>query len=178
LDVKLFGRYEFAPGDVVAIKRHSRIPVLCWGIQIEHCIPDYPARLIFWTLRNPDSLLAKIGRAGFKPSGNARPISEERGFAIRWQAIVVLFVIWNLLMFLDFHARPEKVPQFGLPTLLAVAVLLGATVATIRIPAFRELVLKPGRRFGEIRPLLSLLLVVSSALFAGVLLINILRITR
>jgi len=45
LTAPVFGEMTFVPGDVVAVERFVRIPVLKWGVQIRHVKPDV-ARVI------------------------------------------------------------------------------------------------------------------------------------
>jgi len=170
--VLLSGKYDFTPNTVVAITRYTMIPVLGWGIRIEHCVPEYPANFIFWCLGNPDAVLRGIGEAGFQPRAPASAVPARRGFALRWQVIVVVIVMWNGLFMIGArnHPRPSIPGPFSL---LAIGLLLAAVIATIRFPAFQQLVLKPGRSVGEIRPMLNLLLLVSAIMFVVLLLITV-----
>ncbi len=77
---------------------------------------------------------------------------------MRWSFIIALVVVWNALFilggFLPGKPPPEKP---GLLVLLALAVVLVASFAVDRSPAFQRWVLKPGRSVGEIRPSLRLI---------------------
>ena len=162
LSVRFLGDYTFTPERVVAITRYGMIPILGWGIQIRHCIADYPERVIFWCIFSPDTLLARIHEAGFQPQAQSSVVPPRRGMAFRWQTVIVALLVWNGLFLLDmvsgrkFTAIPGP---FFLLGLVAVA-----TLAALIVPAFQRIVLKPGRRVGEIRPLLHLLLLVSASM--------------
>lgn len=170
--VRVLGDYSFTPDTVVAITRYTMIPILGWGIQIQHCVPEYPARFIFWCLGSPDTLLTGIRESGFQPQAPIAAIPQRQGFALRWQAIVVALAAWNGLFILDMLSQPRMPPFPGVLSVFALSLALATTIATIRWPAFQRLVLKPGRSVGEIRPFLNLLLLVSSIMFVAFLLIT------
>lgn len=161
------GDHLFTPDTVVSITRHTVIPILGWGVQIQHCHPEYPARFIFWSFGNPDALLAGIRESGFIPRAPAASIPLHRGFALRWQAIVAAVLAWNGLFFLDMFLQGKTFPTVGPFILSAVGLAFIASIAAIRMTSFQRLILKPDRRIDEIRPLLNLLIWVAGFLFVG-----------
>jgi hypothetical protein len=165
VSILTLGIYSFTPGTVVSITRYTRFPIFGWGIQIQHCVPDYLARLIFWCLGNPVTLLAGIRDSGFQPEAPASAIPPRRGLALRWSAIVIAAALWNGFFLLDMLWQHRTSPMPGGFSLLAISLVLASCIATIQAPAFRQLVLKPGRSIGEIRPILNLLLLVSGSIF-------------
>ncbi len=180
LSVWLLGNFVFTPDMVVSITRYSKIPVLGWGIRIQHRVPEYPEWLVFWCFGNPDKLLAGIREAGFVPgqaAGSAAsgpgpvPAPARRGLPVRWQALVAAVVVWNgLFLMMDAILHDRRLFTAG-PMSTSMAVLpLGVTfftcLALLRWPAFQRGVLKPGRHVGEIRPFLHLLLLVTGILGA------------
>jgi hypothetical protein len=161
ISVGLLGTYSFAPEQVSAVERYISIPVLGWGIQIRHCRADYPQRVIFWCLGSPDTLLRRIRDAGFLPAGSSSAIPHGRGIAMRWSAILLAIAVWNALLLLDFtrsSSRPSQPGPFALVALLFAFVL---SFGTLISPRLQQLVLKPGRSVGEIRPFLRLLALIS-----------------
>jgi hypothetical protein len=173
--IRVLGDYSFTPDTVVSITRFTTIPVLGWGIRIQHCVPDYPAAFIFWCLGSPDALLQGIRDAGFLPQAPASAVPPRRGFAFRWPVILVALVIWNGLVLSDLLRGGSMPPVPGPGSLLAIGLLLTTVIATLRLPAFQQLVLKPGRSVGEIRPTLNLLLLISGFMFVVLLLVIIFR---
>lgn len=159
--VRFLGNYSFTPDTVVSITRYTMIPVLGWGIKIQHSIPDYPARFVFWCLGNPDTLLAGIRAAGFQPQAPASAIPLRAGMAFRWQAAVIAILVWNGLILLDMTSGRQPVPIPGPFSLLSLGLAFAASLATLRVPSFQRLILKPDRSIGEIRPILNLLLIIS-----------------
>ena len=160
--VLIFGNYTFTPDTVVAITRYTMIPILGWGIRIEHCVPEHPAHFVFWCLGNPDALLAGIRDAGFQPRAPATALPQRNGLALRWQTIVIAIAAWNGLFILLPRWQPSV---FGPFSLLPLGLLLAAAIAVIHVPAFQKLVLKPGRDVGEIRPFLNLISFIAGVLF-------------
>ena len=162
----LLGTYTFTPEQIVRLEPYGSIPVIYRGIRVVHSHPDYPSGFIFWCLRNPARLIERIRQAGFVPA--APPTAPvKRGNPVRWSFIIALFVVWNALFILGGfwpgQPPPEKPGAF---VLLALAVLLFASLATERSPAFQRWVLKPGRSVGEIRPALRLIQLVSAFVLA------------
>jgi hypothetical protein len=173
--VRLLGNYSFTPETVVAITRYSVVPILGWGIQIQHCVPEYPERFTFWCIGNPDALLTGIRESGFHPQAPVSSMPPRNGFALRWQAIAVALVAWNGLFILDMVLRKPTPPLPGPLSLLALGLTLAAGIAAIRVPAFQRLILKPGRSIGEVRPVLNFFLFITGIMFPVVLLIAILK---
>lgn len=166
VSVGLVGDYTFTPAQVTAITRYTSIPVLGWGIQIQHCVPEYPARLIFWTLGSPDTVLAGIQGTGFRPQAEPGDTpSQHQGMPMRWGPIIGVIIVWNVLLMLEMSGRQRPTP--GPLTLLAVAFVFASALAVLKLPAAQRFVLKPGRNVGEIRAFLRLLLLVSGMMCIG-----------
>jgi hypothetical protein len=158
--VRFLGCFSFTPDQISSIERVGRAPVMGWGIQIHHTVADYPERLVFWTLGNPNTLLDRIHRIAFIPTGRAEERSpRQRGFAIRWSAVVVTAVLWNVLFYADLG--PQARGQPGPFILVALALLFGTSLATLHVPAIQRILLKPGRSVTEVAPLIRLLVFVS-----------------
>lgn len=175
LKVGLLGEYAFRPDQVVALSTYTMIPLLGWGIRIEHRVAHYPARVIFWSFGRPDSLLARIRDAGFQPQAQASSIPQRTGMAFRWQAVAIALLVWNGLFLLDMFSSgpPPAIP--GPLALLALALTFAACLATRLWPDFQYLVLKPGRNVGEIRPFLNLLLLVTGLMTFTLTIFNVIR---
>lgn len=158
VSVLLIGDYTFTPDQVTAITQYTS--VFSCGIQIQHSVPEYPARLIFWTLGSPDAVLAGIQATGFRPQ--AQPVEaslQPQGMPFRWGLFIGVTVVWNVLLMLEMFSQQRPTP--GPLMLLAVAFLFAGALAVLRLPAAQRIVLKPGRSVGEIQPYLRLVLLVS-----------------
>jgi len=96
LNASLIGKYRFSPDQVISIEKHVSIPLLAWGIRIHHNVPDYPQEIVFWHVASPDSLLKMIEETGFVPSADRESALPPRGMSVRWQAVVVLMILFAL----------------------------------------------------------------------------------
>lgn len=52
--------YRFHYNQIFNISVITIIPIIAWGIVIEHNIESYPHRVIFWCLGNPHRLLRRL----------------------------------------------------------------------------------------------------------------------
>ena len=172
MTVGFLGSYVFTPDTVVSIERYTRIPVLGWGIQIRHNVTDYPSRIIFWCFGSPDALLSKIQATGFHPQAAASNVPPRKGMPVRWQALVAVLIGWNALFLLDGPLAKSLPGPFSV---LAMALLCAASLATLHSASFRRLVLKPDRDLNEIRPMLNLIVLVTGLMTLVFTLLNILR---
>jgi hypothetical protein len=173
LSVDFLGKYTFTPGQVVAISRYSAIPVLGWGIQIQHTCPDYPQHIVFWCLGDPDKLLAGIQATGFRAQAQPVELPPPKPWPIRWQAFLLMILVWNglfMLAIFDFLVSAADRRSFPGPAgLLALGSLFVAALATLFYPPFQRFVLRPGRSVNEIRAPLNLILLISGTMFMGAL---------
>jgi len=162
ISIRLLGTYSFAPDQVLSVERYVMIPFLGWGIRIHHCNADCPQRVIFWCLGNPDTVLAGIRDAGFLPAASNSSSPERHGLAMRWSAIIIPVVVWNVLFRLGIGPTNGVPPHPGLFMLAPLLFMFALSVGTLKSPILQRLILKPGRSVGEIRPLLRLLAFISA----------------
>ncbi len=148
LRVLVLGRYEFRPDQVVSIERYTFLPVLAAGLRFNHVLGNYPKRVIFWTVGDPDKVLAKIRGIGFVPCAGAESIHREKGIPLRWQAIAVWFVLWNLLFWLEGQF---PLPKRGFFAITALVLTFLMSLLTPRWPLLQRVFLRPGRNIGEVR---------------------------
>jgi hypothetical protein len=160
----VFDTYDFRPSDVVSLERYGSIPFFGNGIRIAHSRPDYPAKIVFWCLSNPEELIARIRETGFAPIAPANSRIRSRGLAFRWSAVLLFILFWNGLFFLNNPKPYLPGNKPGILTLapLAFAFLIGWGTKTS--PELQKMVLKDGRSVNEVRSFLSLLQMVSGLL--------------
>lgn len=166
IKVGLLGTYSFSSAQVISVERYVRIPVLGWGIQIRHAVAEYPERVIFWCLGNPDTILSKISATGFVPTASISSVRPRGAMPVRWSAVIATVAIWNILFWLD-SLRSRGNPQVGIFTCVGLLLVFCLSVGTLKSPKIQNLILKNGRSVIEIKPILRLL-----AFISGVMLIS------
>lgn len=141
LRVLILGTYEFTPEQVSHFE--SR-----WGaLRIHHSNPDAPRKVVFGTFARPRRLIAKMAEVGFVPRGDEAVVRQRHGFPVRWWIIVAAILVWNGCFFLSNER-------------LAVGFMLVMSSLILVSELFQELILEEGRKVGEIRPFLWLLVFV------------------
>jgi hypothetical protein len=164
ISIAILGIYSFAPHEVLAVEKYVRIPLLSWGVRIHHCKADYPQRVIFWCLGNPNVVLQGIRDSGFLPTAPSSPPPQRRGIAMRWSAVILAIIAWNSLFLFDGN-RPGQFPSHPGPFILAPLIFsFLLSIGTLKSPRLQRIILKPGRSIGEIRPFFRLLAFISGLL--------------
>jgi hypothetical protein len=161
LQLASLGTYDFTPQQVVSLERYGSIPVLGNGIRISHNRPDYPPKIIFWTLGSPTKLLEKIAETGFSPSALPGSAPERSGFPVRWSAIAIALILWNGLFFLDDNGSASSRHELGLGAFIAILLAFFLSWAVRASEWLQGLVLREGHSVGEIKSFLLLLQLVS-----------------
>jgi hypothetical protein len=164
LSVLLLGKYEFTPDQVVFIDQHSIIPVLGWGVRIHHSRTDYPKRIIFWSLDSPSHVLKGISQSGFNSTSTIAGPPQRTGIPIRWSAIVVAILAWNIPFLISFAFLGREFGQLSPVMLIPLIGAFTASIALMKVPGFQACVMKPKRSVGEILPFVRLLAFVSGIL--------------
>jgi hypothetical protein len=156
------GTYSFSRDQVLSIERYGWIPLIGEGIRINHSITDYPEKIVFWC--QPASVLAGLVGVGFSSTHapSAMPQRQTpRGFPLRWTPLILLVVLWNLVIGIEIVARPTGIPSPGPLSLAALLIVFGFSIAAIRFPVVQNLLLKPGRSFGEVKQIFLLVATIS-----------------
>ena len=149
LKVPLLGTYTFAPSDIIKFEPNKGL----YGanVFINHNILDYPKKISFDYKGGADELTLKLNQDGFIPAGVADPAFLRNGFPVRWAFLIAAILLWNALL---IYGKTQN--KFSLYSFIAIVLMFLATIFLPRSEAFQSLVLKPGRRIGEIKPTLSL----------------------
>jgi hypothetical protein len=175
IKARVLGNYSFTPQQVSAVERYALIPFLAWGVRIRHRVPDYPRRIIFWCLSDPTTVLQGIRDAGFTPTGSEPKDGRCAGIPVRWSAIIGAIAVWNLLFTLPFIGQPRGVSPPGWRVLFPLYAVLALVFASLKFGTIQNLLLKPGRSVGEIKPFLRLLAFICGVLaiiFSAIVLLN------
>ena len=165
ITAQFLGKYAFTPEQVCAVEPYVMVPILGWGIRVRHCMPDYPQRIIFWSLVSPNRVLRGIGASGFIPTGVGSTV-DAAGWAmpLQWPVLAAVVVLWNVLLLSDF-AHPGRTS--GHPEWFACAALFLVFVislGTLTSTSLQRLMLKPNRSVSEVRPFLRVLAFISGLL--------------
>ena len=60
LNATVVGNLVFRPEDIISIEPYYQIPLIGQGIKINHRIPKYKDKVIFWTFKNPNRIINQI----------------------------------------------------------------------------------------------------------------------
>lgn len=160
----LLDTYEFEPCDVVSLERYGSIPLFSIGIRLLHARPDYPSKIIFWCIGNPEELISRIREIGFLPTAPASSQIRWRGIPFRWGAILFFILAWNGLFLLNGAISSGSKNQPGVLTLAPLLFVFLAGWGIKRSPTLQNIALSDGRSINEVKGFLSLLQTISALL--------------
>jgi hypothetical protein len=182
LNASIIGNLYFRPADVISIEPCGL--VFKNGIKITHQVKTYSSKVIFKT-SNAVDLIRQIEQTGFLDNKNPLPIALDMeivaaqsrgGFPLKIPAAIVIVVIWNALFLMDsykfFHTNTKGSP-LGMGAQLALGFMLLLSVALIVSEPVRNMILKEGRTFKDIKAivyfimLLSAIMLIVSAIIPG-----------
>ncbi|MDR3693686.1 hypothetical protein [Mucilaginibacter sp.] len=180
LKASIIGDLVFKPSDIIRIEPYTLIPVLGQGIKINHTVPGYNAKVIFWTFGSPEALIRKIAQTGFLVNANSIPadvaarvlITQTGGsFPVKTSAAIAIVLIWNVLFLYDiigfFNGEHKGLP-LGIGAQLALAfVFLISLLLLISVPV-RSLILKPGKEINGIKSFLFFLMLITAVMFTAI----------
>ena len=183
INVSLIGEFIFAPQDVISIEPYSTIPLLGSGIRIIHRIPEYNDRIIFWTFKNPESVIQEIRKTGFLSKNDTAFTEKDKeiiarqkqgGIALKKTFLITAFVLWNGLFLVDLikiftGSVAPKTVGYGIKSALGLAFLTALLLLFVK--PFQDLALKEGRKIDSLKPALYMILVITGIMFLTVSLV-------
>jgi hypothetical protein len=107
------------------------------------------------------------------PAADPKKISPNLGIPVKWQALVLIVALWNILLFADMGGFPQAGFKPGLYSLLALFLLFIGSISIWKSSWLQSVILKPGRSPSEIKAWLNLLVLVSAFIFVIISIINI-----
>ncbi len=185
LNASIVGNLTFQASDIISIEPYTMIPILGQGIKINHNVANYKERVIFWTFKDPNSVVRQIQETGFLNNQNTtekkvdRTIIEKQakgGFPIKKGFAIGAIVVWNLLFLTDiipFFLGKKEGFAIGNGVLGAIGLLFLTALLSLISADFRRLVLKEGRDLTDIKKFAIFTLIVS-----GFMLLNLGLITK
>lgn len=185
LNASIIGNLTFQSSDILSIEPYTMIPIIGQGIKINHRVSSYKEKVIFWTFKDPDTVVRQIQSTGFLSNQNTseQKIDREKidrqdkgGFPIKKSFAIGAIVIWNLLFLTDiipfFLGEKEGFP-IGNGMLAAVGLLFLTALLSLISAQFRMLVLKEGRGLADIKRVAIFALIIS-----GFMLLNFTLMTK
>lgn len=181
LNASIIGNVYFRPSDIISIEPSSLFSGA--GIKINHRVNGYPAKVIFLT-SGSRGLIKRIEDTGFLNNTDPIPAEVEAeivkyqssgSFPMKWSAVIVFVVIWNLLFLGDelgyFGNTNNRIP-IGIGVQLALAFAFLFALAIVISEPFSRVVLKDGRTAREIRSFLLFLMAITGFMFTVITLIS------
>jgi len=170
LNASIIGNLYFRPSDVISIEPFTLFSGT--GIKIHHRVGEYNEKVIFLTSGSRD-LIKRINDTGFLSNCNAIPAEVEAriikyqssgSFPMKWSAVIVFGVIWNLLFLgdlLGYFGNPNNPLPIGMGAQLALAFAFLFALSILLSEPFSQLVLKDGRKVKEVKSFLFFLMFIS-----------------
>ena len=182
LNASIIGNYSFTKDDIISFEPYYLIPIIGQGIKINHKIPKYKDKVIFWTFNNPNVVINEIKETGFFDRGSLNTDQDiknqvverqkQGGFPVRIPAIIAIIAIWNIFFLIDFlNSKPNDMP-LGKCAAIALGFILIISVLSLISKDFRKLILKDGRDIKEISKFLYFLIFLSGIMLFGILMIH------
>ena len=181
LNASIIGNLIFQPADIISIEPYRQIPVLGQGIKINHKVDSYKRKVIFWTFKNPESVIRQIKETGFLDNQQqlSHPSNEkikERqrsgGFPLKKTFAIGTVIIWNLLFLVDIipfiQGKSEKFP-IGNGALVALGLIFTSALLSLISEGFRKLILKDGRTLEDIKIFSIFIMMISGMMFLSFL---------
>jgi hypothetical protein len=181
LNASIVGNLVFQPKDIISIEPYTQIPVLGQGIRINHRIANYNSKVIFWTFKDPSTVVNQIKQTGFLENIDSNISDTEAliikqqqvgGFPIKKSVTIGVIVLWNILFlsdFITFSTSDKKGIPLGNGATIALASLFFISVLSLISKDFCKLILKEGKTIKDINKFLYLLIFISGFMLISIL---------
>lgn len=174
INASLVGNLVFQPQDIISIEPYTTIPLIGQGIKISHRVENYNPNVIFWTLKNPETVINEIKNTGFLENKNSTSIARDSkiieqqiqgGFPLKSFVPVFIIIAWNALFISDFFpifrndTLPPTFPGPGVCSALGLVFIFA--LFTLVSADFRRFILKDGRTFEDIKKLAIFIMIIT-----------------
>lgn len=182
LNVSIAGNFIFQPKDIISIETYTMIPLVGQGIKINHRIANYESKIIFWTFKDPSTVVNLIEQTGFLENID-RTISETDaliikqqqqagGFPIKKPVAIGIIALWNILFISDlinFATSDVKTQPLGIGVTIALSLLILVSILTLISKDFSKLILKEGKSIKDINKFLYMLIFIGFFMLLSIL---------
>lgn len=178
INASIVGNLIFQQKDIISIEPYTLIPLIGQGIKINHRIENYNPKVIFWTFKDPNSVIVEMKKTGFLQNLNSEISSadleimkkqNEGGFPLKKSVVVFFIVAWNLLFLSDiipFFLKGEtEGSPIGIGMNLAVGLIFVSSILSIISEKFRKIILKENRNFDDIKKFAYFIALISGIMF-------------
>lgn len=181
LNASIVGNLVFQPKDITSIETYTMIPLLGQGVKINHRIANYNNKVIFWTFKDPSTVVNQIKQTGFLENIDSRIsdadtliIQQQQadGFPIKKSVAIGIIVLWNILFlsdFIKFSISDNKGMPLGNGATIALATLFFISLLSLISKDFSKLILKEDKSVKDINKFLYLLIFISGFMLIGIL---------
>lgn len=181
LNASIVGNLVFQPKDITSIETYTMIPLLGQGVKINHRIANYNNKVIFWTFKDPSTVVNQIRQTGFLENIDSRIsdadaliIQQQQadGFPIKKSVAIGIIVLWNILFlsdFIKFSISDNKGMPLGNGATIALATLFFISLLSLISKDFSKLILKEDESVKDINKFLYLLIFISGFMLIGIL---------
>lgn len=180
INTSIVANLMFQPKDIISIEPYTFIPLIGQGIKINHRIENYNPKVIFWTFKDPNSVIGEIKKTGFLQNLNSEISSNdleiikkqnEGGFPLKKSVAIFFIFAWNLLFLSDifpFFVKGEtEGSPFGIGINLAIGLLFISSILAIVSEKFRKVILKEKRNFDDIKKFAYFIALISGIMFVA-----------
>lgn len=179
INASIVGNLVFQRSDITSIEPYISIPFIGQGIKINHTVSSYKEKVVFWTFKDPKSIIMQIKETGFLDNDSSsnqlldRTLTEKQaqgGFPIKKSVAIILILLWNILLladFIPFFLGDKQGIPIGNGVLTATGLLFLTALLSLISPLFRRLILKEGREWNDIKRFAIFILIVSAILFVN-----------
>ena len=184
LNASILGKLVFQPSNIKSIDPYTQIPIVGQGIKINHNVESYNQKVIFWTFKNPQTVINQIEQTGFLNNQQElktdsiveiRNRQKNGGFPVKKSVTIGAVVIWNLLFLIDFipflQGKSEGLP-IGNGVLMALGLLFFSALLSLISSDFRRLILKDGRTLEDITKFSIFIMIISGIMMFSFMLMT------
>lgn len=188
INASIVGNLVFQPKDIISIKPYKSIPIIGNGIKIIHSVENYKSEVLFWTFKNPETVIEAIEKTGFLQNTNNElnqndleiiNRQNEGGFPLKKGVAVFFIVAWNLLFISEILpfllSKKTAGSPIGIGMNSAVGLLFASAILAITSTKFQKIILKENRNFQDIKKAAYFIAFISGILFVGFTIGNIFK---